>query len=444
MKILFQLFLVLITLNINAQTKLSTTEFNLGNVRLLNQDVLDINIYNQSDEVIRLLRTDASKNISFSYTNKEFLIKRPEVIRIKLNPKKTGRISETIKLYFNNSSEPTEIIIHAKIKHIAKNSSQDCPRFGASGKMTMNKNGVYSPSGEIAAAYVTIDNKEETINPILAQKPEQIQEPKKDTIRKLIPKLPRNESRKPKEKEPETIDNRRDQPSLGKILFGKNDREKTEELVEKNDTAVIKEKVVIENTVISDTTSNLLSEEYKPNNVVFLIDASTSMRKEEKMDLLKSAMIELLNPLRPVDYLSIVTYSGESKIILSPTSAINKKEIISIIENIEADGSTQAVKGIKKAIQVAKSNFLNNGNNQILLASDGAFDIGERNLSLRKKIKFEANKGLKITVIGIKNERWTNKSLKEISELGNGELLKINSKSDTLKLLEEIKNQSSN
>lgn len=187
-----------------------------------------------------------------------------------------------------------------------------------------------------------------------------------------------------------------------------------------------------------------MSDLYKPNNIVFLIDASTSMREEDKIELLKKSMIELLNPLRSIDFLSIVTYSGESTLILKPTSGINKEAIKEIINGIKADGSTQAVKGIKKAIQVAKSNFLLDGNNQIILASDGAFDIGERNESLRRKIKNEAIQGITISVLGIKNEKWTNKSLKEICELGQGSLIKINKESDTKKVLEEIKKSALN
>jgi len=166
------------------------------------------------------------------------------------------------------------------------------------------------------------------------------------------------------------------------------------------------------------------------------------MREEEKMDLLKKAMIELLEPLRAKDYLSIVTYSGDATVVMKPTSAIKKEEIKTTINTISADGSTQAVKGIKKAIQVGKSNFIEGGNNQIILATDGAFDIGERNMSLRRKIKSTADNGLSITVLGIKNDKWTNKSLKEIVELGQGNLIKINNNRDASKVLIEIKKKS--
>ena len=116
-----------------------------------------------------------------------------------------------------------------------------------------------------------------------------------------------------------------------------------------------------------------------------------------------------------------------------------KDEIAVRIENLKADGSTNAVKGIKKAIQVGKSNFLEDGNNQIFLASDGDFNIGENNMSLRKKIVKTAEEGLTITVLGIKNDNWTNKSLKEIADLGEGDLLKIKSMRDASKVVQSMK-----
>lgn len=88
---------------------------------------------------------------------------------------------------------------------------------------------------------------------------------------------------------------------------------------------------------------------------------------------------------------------------------------------------------------MGKNNFLENGNNQIFLASDGAFNIGENNMSLRKKIKKTANEGLTITVLGIKNDNWTNKSLKEIANLGDGDLIKIKTMRDANKVVQSMK-----
>jgi Ca-activated chloride channel family protein len=163
------------------------------------------------------------------------------------------------------------------------------------------------------------------------------------------------------------------------------------------------------------------------------------MRKEDKMELLKATMIELLNPLRKSDYLSIITYAGDARTLLKPTSGIEKEYIKTIIRKIEAEGSTQAVKGIKLALETGRSHFIEGGNNQIILATDGAFDIGGGNKSLRRKIKKSSETGLFLSVLGIKNEKWTNKSLKEIAQLGQGKLIRCNSLKDSQKVLEAVK-----
>ncbi len=399
----------------------NSKQFNLKAIDQLNEDVVDIEIYNPGKESIYILRTEQNTPVKTSLYSKQILPRSSTIVRIKLNPKEKGRLSEVVQLYLSHQDEPLSIKLNSKVLKVPKNNRQDCPRFD--GRFQLNPStGVYErqDAGEFQKFRVTLNLTEKLANQ--EHEIDSSSTSKKDEVVDRVEKqLETNE--------PITND-RRSQPSLGEILFGK-----------KEDASLsLKDSTQSDAEIIADQT--LLNQNYKPNNIIFLLDASTSMRKEEKMDLLKQAMIELLNPLRSIDYLAIVTYSGEAKVLLAPTSAINKNEIETQINNIKADGSTQAVKGIKRAIKVAKSNFLENGNNQIILVSDGAFDIGERNKSLRTQIKKEAGNGLIITTVGIKNEQWTNKSLKEISDLGKGHFIRIKNKGDVKKLLEEVKGQS--
>ncbi len=408
---------------------MSLSNVNLGTIQYKNDDVVDIHLYNSLTTKLYLLKATTDGNANFRYTNTAFNGGYTEVIRVKLNPQSKGKISETISFYFSNSNTPVTITITGKVKKLAKDGLQDCPSF-KNQKVALNANGVYNPVGEIKSVRTVLS--EETKQLTYTEELQEIEDEQEEIV----------EAREPKREliEPKTND-RRNQPSIGQILFGKTedknkkDQEEQVEIISPKPEEIVEAKAKPKNP-------NLLDNSFKPNNVVFLIDASTSMRENDKMDLLKKSMIELLEPLRDQDFLSIVTYSGDANVILSPTSAADKEKIKQIINNIEADGSTQAVKGIKKAIQVANSNFISDGNNEILLATDGAFDIGEGNKSLRRKIKSESKNGLIVTVLGIKNERWTNKSLKEIAELGQGELIKINKPGDTKKVLEEVKTKS--
>ncbi len=458
MKIIKLLLIFLSPLLGICQIELSQTTFDLGEISLLNSDIVDFNVKNVSSKSIFLLRIEAGQNVGFQYTSKTFNSGKTEGIRIKLNPDRKGKVERKIKLYFSNNSTPIEVTVKAVVKELPKNNRTACPQFGSSLKPPTGKTQSVSQIQKFDVFLYDTDSKEELALVSESKKTEEIKplstiaENPTSTNKKPIAKTVRSDRPIKKRKAKTNSKDRRNAPSIGTILFGKVEDTTSVRVEEKKKTmqekqAIIKEDVVQEIETNQDTLveekqtsqSNLLDQSYKPNNIVFLIDASTSMREEQKMDILKKAMIELLEPLREIDYITIVTYSGEAKVILATSKGNLKDEIAQQIAELKADGSTNAVKGIKKAIQVGKNSFLENGNNQIFLASDGAFNIGENNMSLRKKIKKTAEEGLTITVLGIKNDNWTNKSLKEIATLGNGDLIKIKSMRDASKVLQSMK-----
>tara|TARA_R110000868_G_scaffold231920_2_gene485377 strand:+ start:429 stop:1799 length:1371 start_codon:yes stop_codon:yes gene_type:complete len=434
-----------------SQTQLSQTTFDLGEISLLNSDIVDFEVKNISSESVFLLRIEGEQNVGSQYTSQTFNAGEKEGIRIKLNPDKKGKIERKVKLYFSNNSSPVEITVQAIVKDLPKNNRTACPQFGSALKPPTGKTQPVAKIQKFELLLYDNDSKEELslLNETKKVKEEEtvsfIPEAQNTVETKDIRKTVRQQRPNKEKKNPR---DRRNAPSLGEILFGKIEdstnveTEEIDAIIEEKSETLTEAQVNDEEAseVVKDTSpNNLLDQSYKPNNIVFLIDASTSMREEQKMDILKKAMIELLEPLRDIDYITIVTYSGEAKVVL-PTSKGNlKTEIAQQIEDLKADGSTNAVKGIKKAIQVGKDNFLEDGNNQIFLASDGAFNIGENNMSLRKKIKKTANDGLTITVLGIKNDNWTNKSLKEIATLGDGDLIKIKSMRDASKVVQSMK-----
>jgi len=463
MKIIQLLLVFLSNLLAIGQIELSQSTFDLGEISLLNSDIIDFNVENISSESVFLLRIEAEENVGFQYTSNTFKSGEKEGIRIKLNPDGKGKIERTVQFYFSNNSTPVEIKVKAVVKDLPKNNRTACPQFGSSLKPP---NGKTQPVAAIQSFNLILydaESKKDLHVLHETQRAEEVEEVKSEieTSSEAIKPQPaqvysaaRKERPIKNKKSRTSPENRRDAPSLGSILFGKvkdttkaSVEDKAKKTVQEEKPQLVKKAVVLEQkeTVAEEQTipPNLLDQSYKPNNIVFLIDASTSMREEQKMEILKKAMVELLGPLREIDYITIVTYSGEAKVVLATSKGNLKTEIKQQIEELEADGSTNAVKGIKKAILVGKNNFLANGNNQIFLASDGAFNIGENNMSLRRKIKKTAEDGLTITVLGIKNESWTNKSLKEIATLGNGDLIKIKSMRDAGKVLQSMKRKAS-
>ncbi|MEM6801083.1 MAG: VWA domain-containing protein [Bacteroidota bacterium] len=113
------------------------------------------------------------------------------------------------------------------------------------------------------------------------------------------------------------------------------------------------------------------------NNLVFLLDVSASMDRPEKLNLLKESISFLVDLMRPEDEISIIIYSGDARVILNPTSAMFKAEIKSAIRSMKPGGKTKALQGLKEAYKLAEKNYIAGGNNRIIMASDGAFEVND-------------------------------------------------------------------
>lgn len=160
---------------------------------------------------------------------------------------------------------------------------------------------------------------------------------------------------------------------------------------------------------------------YLENNIVFLIDVSSSMRGKDRLDLLKKSMIQLTYMLREIDKVTIITYSDESKVVLRTKSAIEKEEIIGVINSLKASGSTYGGKAIRKAYKILESEFLNNGNNQIILATDGGFNgLGRSEGQLKRLVKRKADKGLYFSTLAFGNNKRGKELINQLSHQGGG------------------------
>ena len=118
-------------------------------------------------------------------------------------------------------------------------------------------------------------------------------------------------------------------------------------------------------------------EKVPPSNLVFLIDASGSMDMPNRLPLVKAAFQMLVKNLRSIDTVSIVTYGGSVSVWLEPTGGDNKQKILKAIEELTAGGDTPGENGIKTAYKVAEKTFIKGGNNRVILATDGDFNVGE-------------------------------------------------------------------
>jgi Ca-activated chloride channel homolog len=158
-----------------------------------------------------------------------------------------------------------------------------------------------------------------------------------------------------------------------------------------------------------------------PSNLVFLIDVSGSMQPENKLPLLKRAFKLLTKQLRSDDRVSIVVYASSTGTVLEPTYGYNKEKILDAISNLEAGGSTAGGAGIQLAYKIAEQNFMSDGNNRVILATDGDFNVGISNTGeLVKFIQEKKQKGIFLTVLGFGEENLKDSRLEKLADDGDG------------------------
>ncbi len=158
-----------------------------------------------------------------------------------------------------------------------------------------------------------------------------------------------------------------------------------------------------------------------PSNFVFLIDVSGSMKDDNKLPLVKETLKMITNKMRKEDQVSIVVYAGEAGCTLKSTSGENKTEILNAVTKLEAEGSTAGGKGIELAYKIALEQFIEGGNNRIILATDGDFNVGiSSNLSLEKLIEEKRKLNIYITVLGYGMGNYKDDKLELLANKGNG------------------------
>jgi Ca-activated chloride channel homolog len=178
------------------------------------------------------------------------------------------------------------------------------------------------------------------------------------------------------------------------------------------------------------------TENLPPNNLVFLLDVSGSMADANKLPLLKSALRLLVNELRASDKVAIVVYAGNAGLVLPPTPGSQKDKILDALEQLDAGGSTAGGEGIQLAYQIARENFLKSGNNRIILATDGDFNVGlSSDEELVRLIEKEREQGIFLTVLGLGTGNLQDAKMEQLADKGNGNYAYIDSLLEAKKVL---------
>ena len=175
---------------------------------------------------------------------------------------------------------------------------------------------------------------------------------------------------------------------------------------------------------------------YAHNNLVLLLDVSASMNAANKLPLLKKSLQYLLDIMRPEDEISVVIYSGKADVILKGVSALEKDRIMKEINQLKSSGKKNGEEGIEMAFKTAKKNFKSNGNNRIVMATDGEFPITMKTYELIEK---NAEDDISLSIFSYGSDDKEYEVLRLLSKKGRGNYEHINEKNAAYKLVKEAK-----
>ncbi|MBD5456470.1 MAG: VWA domain-containing protein [Lachnospiraceae bacterium] len=183
-------------------------------------------------------------------------------------------------------------------------------------------------------------------------------------------------------------------------------------------------------------TEDIDYENAPPSNLVFLLDVSGSMFSDDKLPLLQTSFCMLVDNLSERDKVSIVTYAGEDTVVLKGVSGKNKSKIKKAIQGLEAGGGTNGSRGIETAYALAEKNFIEGGNNRIILATDGDLNIGLTSQEeLEELITEKKESGIFLSVLGFGTGNIKDNKMETLADKGNGNYAYIDSQREAKKVL---------
>lgn len=451
-----------------AQVKLNRSHHHFGMIDGKSERFVDFILTNKSPKKIFILRIDADREFASLISNKTLEPDSSATIRIQFNPTEKGKINKSIGVYISSQNDPIQITFSGEVVDMPRIAQLDCPSFNtvsaasltpsfllrvliidkltglpiekadlkmlnmglAKYQFTTDKEGMIVQQ-VLIGNYYFVANAEEYIG---SEFEAYINARNNNLVIELMPK-------NVNPIDPEPLDSLFyvEQPIEPLVDPGREDewvgRDSLKPVEEKIITKVeepIKIEPKIENTELFTETN------YAKNNIVFLIDVSGSMLSDGKLELLKSSMIELAKMLRPVDKISIVVYASNARIVLSPIAGDQQQIVIEKIQQMEGGGNTAGSEGMKMAYDLAYRNFVPDGNNTVIMATDGAFNLYTSDVG--PMVKRYQKKGIHTSVLGIKNTERDAKSMQTIAALGAGRYIAINTFDEAqILLIEEIK-----
>ena len=438
---MFRIITLLLIISANSlfsQVIFNTSYHNLGDINKEDKKYFDFTLTNAGKVPANIIKIEEPYGISSRFSKKVIEPDSTITVRIKYTPKRKGAFKQDVPIWVSVNNEPITLTLEGNALTFDVNEKLDCPDFAIIQKPIEER-------ADLKINVVDINTKKPIKNATVEiiwdglvykkvstdKLGEVLQNLKLDNYYLVV-----NAEGYGSKESDFVLDN-----TNNFIQFELGEPTKEEILAKE-------EPIIVEPEIIPEPTDTISTKElpvnlYAPNNVVFLIDVSVSMKQKGRMDVLKASMIELLNGLRPIDKLAIVTYASSTDVVLESEYVTDKAKITQLIQDLTAGGYTAGAKGIKKAYQVARENFITDGNNQVIIATDGAFNLEKSDKTILNDVSANYKKGVAISVLGVKNEKWTISSMTAITEAGGGNYLHIESFAQAQQvLMNEIKAKS--
>ena len=416
--------------------RLSAETVDFGNIAAVMIPAKTVEFTNVSEERLAILIVEKGPDVTVRYQHRFFDPGEKGLISLTYEPRDLGPFSERIKVFTNLDIEPYVLTLKGNSITI-----EEC--FPDRANMNLRNVLVVerlkqAPVPYAAVTFIHNFNKDK---PVLC---------KTDKSGKAVKELPTGQYNAQAEVEGFEAYNRdfflpRSQPN---ILIELDLREQAPAppvvapvVIPAVATEVADSLTVIQRTV---TSIELPEDKYAANNIVLLLDVSSSMRNNSKFTLLQQSVNNLVMALRGIDNVSVITYAGTAKVILSGIPGSEKEKIMGVVQELKAEGITQGVKGLNTAYELATNKFITGGNNQIILATDGEFS--EKNVTdeyYRQFITGYAEKGIRLSILGFGINEEAIARMKKMASYGEGNYIHISSEKYIKDaLIDEIKGMS--
>ena len=445
------------------QIEASATNYDFGDLYNGSQTYVDIVFTNHSDKTQFLLTIDKPEDVYYIFSGKKLLPDSSITIRMKVNDAIKGKFSYYVDVYFSDSNDPKTIDLRGNIKETTHNALTECPDFDSD----------YAASNPLHFSIVIKVIDSLTRQPVpnskvyLVERGELVGQFTTNNKGVVQRSMPLGYYFITAEKEPYRSNYFEGYVNANRNYVEIELSEATVEddpgpvtpvtLIEPDDIAIqpidtvdIADTVLIEPVAepvvippLTDIPDTVLDPGFfRYNNITFVLDASSSMNGHGKLDLMKMSMIELVKILRPEDNITVLKYAAEVDVILDHTSGDKKEEIIQVIKGIKTSGSTAGGDAIKTAFALNHEKFIDEGNNLIIMITDGLFNKGAMDYEAVIESNFKKH-GTRFSVVGIKTTDYVTKHMQAIVNLGGGDFIQIHSIEDAqTKIVNEIRRTS--